>query len=188
MQSYRRGKRPHRTREIPSNFRVLPFRHGALVLLERTRSLPPRRETCDPLFPVDCSSQAFAGAAALGAACDEQLSQLAGPSPNLEPTFTSIQHEIFETTDASGRAACTQCHTDSGRTPSGGLNLRHDVAYANLVSIASRGKAGAVRVVPGDADDSYVLHKLAGSSDIVGERMPRTGSLASDFFSLDSSA
>jgi hypothetical protein len=128
-----------------------------------------------PFFRQLLIAGAFAGAAALGAACDEQLSQLAGPSPNLEPTFTSIQHEIFETTDASGRAACTQCHTDVGRTPSGGLNLRHDVAYANLVSIASRGKAGAVRVVPGDPDDSYVLHKLAGSSDIVGERMPRTG-------------
>jgi hypothetical protein len=114
-------------------------------------------------------------AAAFGAACDEKLAELAGPSPNLQPTFTSIQQEIFETTDASGRAACTQCHTDVGRTPSGGLNLRHDVAYANLVSIASRGKAGAVRVVPGDPDNSYVVHKLAGSSDIVGERMPRTG-------------
>jgi hypothetical protein len=117
----------------------------------------------------------FAAAAVLGAACDEKLSELAGPSPNLQPTFTSIQHEIFETTDASGRAACTQCHTDVGRTPSGGLNLRHDMAYASLVGVASRGKAGAVRVVPGEPDRSYVLHKLAGSSDIVGERMPRTG-------------
>jgi len=117
----------------------------------------------------------FIAATALGAACDEKLSELAGPSPNLQPTFTSIQHEIFETTDASGRAACTQCHTDVGRTPSGGLNLRHDLAYASLVGVASRGKAGAVRVVPGEPDQSYVLHKLAGSSDIIGERMPRTG-------------
>ena len=118
----------------------------------------------------------FAIGAAVAAGCDERLSDIAGPSPNLQPTFSSIQHEIFETTDASGRAACTQCHTDSGgRTPSGGLNLRHDVAYANLVGIASRGKAGAVRVIPGNADNSYIVHKLAGSGDIVGERMPRTG-------------
>jgi hypothetical protein len=110
------------------------------------------------------------------AACDEKLSDLAGPSPNLQPTFASIQREVFETTDASGRAACTQCHTDAGgRTPSGGLNLRHDVAYAALVSIASRGKAGAVRVVPGDADHSYVVDKVEGRPGIVGERMPRTG-------------
>jgi len=110
------------------------------------------------------------------AACDEKLSDIAGPSPNLQPTFASVQREIFETTDASGRAACTNCHTDAGgRTPSGGLNLCHDVAYASLVNVASRGKAGAVRVIPGDATNSYIVHKLEGSPDIVGERMPRTG-------------
>ena len=110
------------------------------------------------------------------AACDEKLSDLAGPSPNLQPTFASIQHEIFETTDASGRAACTNCHTDAGgRTPSGGLNLRHDIAYTSLVSVASRGKTGAVRVIPGDVNDSYIVQKLEGQPGIVGERMPRTG-------------
>jgi hypothetical protein len=109
-------------------------------------------------------------------ACDEKLSDLAGPSPSLEPTFSSIQHDIFEAADEAGRAACTNCHTDAGgRTPSGGLNLRHDLAYASLVSVASRGKAGAVRVIPGDADNSYIVQKLEGRSGIVGERMPRTG-------------
>jgi len=114
--------------------------------------------------------------ASLAAACDEKLSDLAGPSPNLQPTFSSVQHEIFEARDASGRAACTECHTDAGgRTPSGGLNLRHEVAYASLVSVASRGKTGAVRVIPGDADSSYIVQKLEGRPGIVGERMPRTG-------------
>jgi len=108
-------------------------------------------------------------------ACDEKLSDLAGPSPNLEPTFSSIQREIFETTDASGRAACTQCHSDVGRNPSGGLNLRHDVAYANLVGVPSRGKAGSVRVIAGDVEHSYIVDKLLGTTGIVGERMPRTG-------------
>ena len=114
--------------------------------------------------------------AAIAAACDEKLSDIAGPSPNLQPTFSSIQREIFETTDASGRAACTNCHTDvGGRNPSGGLNLRREVAYAALVNVASRAKAGAVRVVPGDAANSYIVHKLEGRPDITGERMPRTG-------------
>lgn len=117
----------------------------------------------------------FVIAAAFAAGCDEKLSDIAGPSPNLQPTFSSIQREIFETTDQSGRAACTNCHTDVGRTPSGGLNLRHDVAYANLVGVVSRGKPGAVRVVAGDAEHSYILDKLIGTSAMVGERMPRTG-------------
>jgi len=112
----------------------------------------------------------------LAGGCDEELSDIAGPSPNLQPTFSSIQREIFETTDASGRAACTQCHSDAGgRTPSGGLNLRHDLSYATLVGIASRGKPGAVRVIAGDPDHSYIVQKLEGTPGIVGERMPRTG-------------
>lgn len=108
-------------------------------------------------------------------ACDESLSQLAGPTPNLEPTFTSIQREIFETTDAAGRAACTNCHTTAGRNPAGGLNLTHDVAYDQLVNVPSRGKPGAVRVIPGNVDGSYLIHKLEGASDIVGRRMPFNG-------------
>jgi hypothetical protein len=112
----------------------------------------------------------------LAAGCDEKLSDIAGPSPNLQPTFSSIQREILETTDASGRAACTQCHSDAGgRTPSGGMNLRHDIAYATLVGIAVREKPGAVRVVAGDPDHSYMVQKLEGTPGIVGERMPRTG-------------
>ena len=58
-------------------------------------------------------------AAATLAGCDESLSSLAGPTPALQPTFASIQQEIFETTDSSGRTACTQCHSSTGRAPSG---------------------------------------------------------------------
>ena len=113
-------------------------------------------------------------AVVVSAACDEKLSDLTGPTPNLQPTLSSIQREIFETTDSSGRLACTGCHTDAGgRTPSSGLNLRSGVAYANLVGVASRGKAGTTRVIPGDPANSYLIHKLEGRADIVGLRMPR---------------
>ena len=107
------------------------------------------------------------------AACDEKLSDLTGPTPNLEPTFSSIQKEIFETTDSSGRLACTNCHSNVGRNPSGGLNLLSGLSYAGLIGVASTGKPGAVRVIPGDAENSYLIHKLQGSSDIAGVRMPR---------------
>ena len=107
------------------------------------------------------------------ASCDEKLSDLTGPTPNLEPTFSSIQQEIFNTTDASGRLACTSCHSNVGRTPSGGMNLLSNVSYANLVGVASTGKPGAVRVIPGDPENSYIIHKLEGQSDIAGVRMPR---------------
>ena len=109
------------------------------------------------------------------AACDEKLSTLAGPTPNLEPTFASIQRDIFETTDSAGRTSCVTCHTNVGRNPSGGMNLVHDLAYEQIVGVAARGKAGANRVVPGDPDNSYLIRKVEGASDIGGRRMPNNG-------------
>lgn len=110
------------------------------------------------------------------AGCDERLSNLAGPSPNLQPTFSSIQSSIFEQTDSSGRAACITCHTNAGgRAPSGGLNLSHDVAYDQLVNIASREKPAILYVAPGNSDGSYLIQKLAGAPGIVGRQMPFSG-------------
>ena len=114
-------------------------------------------------------------AVALFTGCDERLSKIAGPSPNLEPTFASIQHDIFESPDSAGRVACTGCHTSTGRNPSGGLNLNHDIAYEQLVNMASRGKPSAVRIVPGNPDASYLVQKVEGASAIVGRRMPFSG-------------
>ena len=107
------------------------------------------------------------------AACDGNLSDLTGPTPDLEPTWSSSQREIFDTTDSSGRRACTQCHTNAGgRRPAGGMNLSPGVAYASLVGVASTGKRDAIRVIPGDPVNSYLMHKLGGRRDIVGRREP----------------
>ena len=108
------------------------------------------------------------------AACDESLTDITGPTPNLVPTFSSIQTEIFSNSDSSGRAACTQCHNAVGRLFNG-LDLSPQVSYANLVGVASRGKVGAIRVVPGDPENSYLIHKLEGRPGIVGVRMPQIG-------------
>ncbi len=121
-----------------------------------------------------CASLLVTGTTWL-AACDEKLSTLAGPTPNLDPTFASIQQNIFEATDSSGRSACTNCHTSTGRNPSGGMNLNHDVAYDQIVNVAARGKAGSVRIIPGDADNSYLIQKLVGDTSIAGRRMPING-------------
>jgi hypothetical protein len=55
------------------------------------------------------------------------------------------------------------------------MNLDHAVAYDQLVNVASRGKPGAIRVIPGDAENSYMIHKIEGLGDIVGRRMPFSG-------------
>jgi hypothetical protein len=108
------------------------------------------------------------------AGCDEKLSDVTGPTPNLEPTFSSIQREIFQTTDASGRLACTNCHTtQGGRIPPVGMDLGSPTAYSQLVNVPALNKPGAIRVIPGDPENSYLIHKLDGRPTIVGVRMPR---------------
>jgi hypothetical protein len=93
----------------------------------------------------------WAGLALLFSACDEKLSSITGPTPDLTPSFSSIQGTIFNVTDSSGRLACVQCHTDQGRNAAGpGLVLIEGRSYQALVGRPSVGKPGAVFVVPGD--------------------------------------
>jgi hypothetical protein len=110
----------------------------------------------------------FAGTAA----CDEPLSDLTGPTPNLEPTFSSIQSEILNAGDSSGRPACVSCHNGNPFVPG---NFSGAGAYDALVGRASVEKPALLRVAPGDPGNSYMVHKLEGGPNIVGERMPRGG-------------
>ena len=108
------------------------------------------------------------------AACDEKLSDLAGPTPNLTPSFASIQKEIFATTDSSGRLACTSCHVAGGAANGTGLFLNDPAtAYSALVGRPARFAPGQTLVIPGDPDNSYLVKKLEGAAGIVGLRMPR---------------
>jgi mono/diheme cytochrome c family protein len=107
--------------------------------------------------------------ASLAIACGSSNSNTpTTPTPTV--TFsTQIQQQIFT-------PACAPCHTDDGRTPPAGLNLRAAAtSYANLVGVASTGKAGATRVIAGNPSGSYLVQKLEGAADIVGLRMPRNG-------------
>ena len=122
-----------------------------------------------------CGWMAVALCGLLAVGCDEKLSDIAGPTPNLEPTFSSIQRDIFNAPDSAGRAACTSCHNNQGARFSGNLNLADATSYGQLVGVSSTGKTGAVRVIPGDPTGSYLIQKIEGAPGIVGERMPRTG-------------
>ena len=89
------------------------------------------------------------------------------PTAGLQPTFSSIRAQIFQ-------VWCVVCHTSAG-TPQGSLSLDAPIAYQNLVTVRSVGKPAAVRVVPGDPGKSYLIQKLEGRADIVGDRMPLGG-------------
>jgi hypothetical protein len=103
---------------------------------------------------------------ALGA-CDEKLSDLTGPTPNLQPTLSSIQNEIFS-------QRCIGCHNGSNRFLPAVMNLTQGNAYASLVGVASIQQSGLLRVAPGDPENSYIVHKLEGTAGI-GARMPLNG-------------
>lgn len=118
--------------------------------------------------------------ATLASGCDENLASIAGPTPNLTPTFSSIERDIFNTTDSSGRAACTNCHTDAGRTPPAGMVLLTGRAYDSIVNVPARNNPGAIRIIPGDPVNSYFIHKLEDRTDIVGVRMPQRGPYLTD--------
>ena len=110
------------------------------------------------------------------AGCDESLRPIAGPSPNLTPTFSSIQRDIFESTDDAGRAACVTCHRPGGiGFFAVGLDLTSGGAYNALVGVPSRQRPDVARVAPGDPDDSYLIHKLEKRAGIVGLQMPLNG-------------
>jgi hypothetical protein len=107
------------------------------------------------------------------AGCDEALSDVTGPTPNLEPTFSSIQQNIFSSGDSSGRPGCTNCHNPTLNR--GGLDLSPAVSYNNLVNRGSLLRPGAIRVIPNNPDNSYLIHKLEGNVPITGVRMPLGG-------------
>ena len=125
-------------------------------------------------WTVRAAAAVLSAAALVSTGCDEQLKDLVAPSPNLTPTFASINQEIFLTTDLAGRTACVTCHTNVGRNPPANLNMAGD-AYAALVGVQSAQRPELRRVEPGNPEGSYLIHKLEGRPGIVGLQMPRTG-------------
>jgi len=119
--------------------------------------------------------------AVAAAGCDESLSNVAGPTPNLTPTFSSIQRDIFEAADSSGRPSCSSCHNPNGGAfRQVGLDLSTAGSYDSLVGVTSRQKPALLRVAAGDPENSYLLHKLQGRTDIIGGQMPNRGPYLSD--------
>jgi hypothetical protein len=115
------------------------------------------------------------------AGCDERPGDLTGPSTPVGDSFSSIQSVIFESRDAAtGRPECISCHNATLGPFNGSLDLSRGVAYANLVNRPSADKPGAVLVVPGNPESSYLVHKLEGRAGIVGLRMPVSGPFLSE--------
>jgi hypothetical protein len=85
------------------------------------------------------------------------------------PTLTDVQADVF-----TPSCAFSSCH---GSVAEGGLSLEEGNAWAELVDVESEDAPGNTRVVPGDADSSYLMAKLNGDADIEGDPMPPSGGL-----------
>jgi hypothetical protein len=103
-----------------------------------------------------------------------------GPDPNpggggggdprvivADPSFATVIQEIFN------RKGCnaSSCH---GSAQEAGLDLRSGSSHAKLVNVAAS-QASVARVIPGNANDSYIVVKVEGRQT-VGVRMPLGGS------------
>ena len=84
-------------------------------------------------------------------------------------TLAQLSSEIF-----TPRCALSGCH--SGGIPTGGMSLTADRIATEIINVASSGKSGEIRVVPGESANSYILKKLRGESGISGSQMPLVGS------------
>ena len=83
-------------------------------------------------------------------------------------TLAQLQANIFT-------PKCSGCHTGIGATLPGVMNLTTAAAtHAALVNVTSIDEPAFKRVLPGDPNNSYIIHKLEGTQ-IVGARMPFGG-------------
>lgn len=83
-------------------------------------------------------------------------------------TLAQLQANIFS-------PRCASCHTGVGTALPGVMNLTSAAAsFAALVNVASINEPTFRRVLPGDANNSYIVHKLEGTQ-LVGARMPFGG-------------
>jgi len=89
-----------------------------------------------------------------------------GRTIQADPSFSSVVQEIFE------RRGCTQAGCHNNATVSG-LTLARGASYAALVNVRAANEP-IVRVIPGNADGSYLVIKLEGRQ-AVGARMPLAG-------------
>lgn len=101
-----------------------------------------------------------------------------GTCPPLEPTFDSIDTKLFK-----GSCVFSSCHSTTGSSEAGGLDLEADPYHALLGSDGKGAPAKnmgvmngppLLRVKPGDPDGSLLVHKLEiGDSDpMYGQGMP----------------
>jgi hypothetical protein len=93
----------------------------------------------------------------------------APPAPPAATTLTELQASVFG-------PICSGCHSGVGTSLPGVMNLSNAAAsFSALVGVASIEQTALDRVSPGNAENSYLVHKIEGAPSITGGRMPLGG-------------
>jgi hypothetical protein len=90
------------------------------------------------------------------------------------PAPVSFKTDILRIFTNNGAQTCAQSRCHSGSRPSGNLNLTASQAYNNIVNVTSHAHANQKRVLPGDADNSYLVQQVESGT------MPRDNGPLSD--------
>lgn len=80
------------------------------------------------------------------------------------PTFQAVYDDVLKPS-----CAVVGCHAAGSGN---GMELSDSGAYAALVNAPSAIATGEILVIPNDADGSYLIKKLEGANDILGNEMP----------------
>ena len=105
-------------------------------------------------------------------ACTSPSSPSASTASNTVKTDPSYASDIQPIWTAS----CVGCHGFGGDA---GLNLSGGSSYANLVNVASTQDRTKMRILPGDATNSWMVMKIE-NRQTVGGKMPPSGSLTAN--------
>ncbi len=113
-------------------------------------------------------------AGALACSSGDGTGVLPQPPGDSSITFAGSAQPIF----TRSCAFATGCHAGPGAQQ--GMDLSAGQAYLNIVNVSSMQVPGLFRIVPGNADSSYLVLKIQGKAGLVGgvgTRMPLGGSL-----------
>ncbi len=111
----------------------------------------------------------FSGRAPAG---DQKSRNASSPFEFVKPPAAApdeLQNQVLDIFDS--KCAFAGCHT--GVNAPKGLNLSEEMFVSELVNAKSTDFPRMMLVKPGDADNSYLIKKVKGSSGIKGDRMPR---------------
>ena len=104
----------------------------------------------------------------IGCAGSDAKTETGDTTDDTPASFAQIRAEVLVPSCGFG-----SCHGSAA----GGLQIDEDMTTDALIDVPSTALDGAVLVIPGDADGSYLMAKLLDADGIDGDVMPPSGAM-----------